>query len=214
MQGMSVRIQVSPRHDGGKVASISGRFVVIEGADATGKTTLGARLGAQANTTCVESPPRPLRDIKTEVFKKFDPFARLLYFASGNAQLSSLASKVDIGQNLVGIRYIWSTLAYHSAMEGVGVATTLAILKSVIPYLIMPEYVIFLTAQRDEQLERLALRGELPRESFSEAALFNTRLAESFREAFDLLPVGTITMDTTFTSVDDLAASLLPRIRS
>ena len=191
---------------------ISGRFIVIEGADATGKTTLGARLGEKENTICVESPPRPLRDIKAEVFRNLDPFARLLYFASGNAQISSLASKIDIGQSLVGIRYIWSTLAYHSAIEGIGVATTLGMLKSVVPYLAMPKYAIFLTTESSEQQKRLALRGELPQEGSSEAARFNTRLAECFREAFDLLPICTIAMDTTFTTVDDLAASLLSRL--
>ena len=192
------------------MTSPSGRFVVIEGSDATGKSTLGARLDTEHFTTSVECPPGPLANIKGEVFNSLDPFARLLYFASGNAHLSALAGGVGAGRNLVGVRYIWSTLAYHGAIERTDVAAPLTILKSVIPYLTMPEYVIFLTVQRNEQHKRLVERGELGKEIPPEVAEFEDRLSACFREAFALLPARVVTMDTTHTTVDELAVAVLP----
>ena len=188
----------------------SGRFVVIEGCDATGKSTLAARLDTEQFTTSVECPPGPLGSIKSEVFKSLDPFARLLYFVSGNAHLSALAGGVGAGRNLVGVRYIWSTLAYHSAIERTEVAAPLTMLKSVIPHLAMPEYVIFLTVQRSEQHKRLVKRGELEKEISPEVAEFQGRLSACFREAFNLLPARVITMDTTHTTVDDLVVAVRP----
>lgn len=192
------------------MTSSRGRFIVIEGGDATGKSTLGARLDIEEFTTSVECPPGPLGDIKGEVFKSLTPFARLLYFTSGNAHLSTLAHGVCAGRNLVGVRYIWSTLAYHSAIERTEVTVPLAMLKSIIPYLAMPEYVIFLTVQRSEQHKRLMKRGELGEEMPPELAEFDDRLSACFREAFDLLPARVITVDTTHTTVDDLAVSVRP----
>jgi len=196
------------------LTSSHGRFIVIEGCDATGKSTLGARLGMEEFTTSVECPPAPLGDIKGEVFKSLTPFARLLYFTSGNAHLSTLADGVGAGRNLVGVRYIWSTLAYHSAIERTEVAAPLSMLKSVIPYLAMPEYVIFLTVQRSEQHKRLVQRGELGAEIPLEVAEFADRLSACFREAFDLLPARVITMDTTHTTVDDLAVAVRPLLNA
>lgn len=192
------------------MTSSSGRFVVIEGSDATGKSTLAARLDRDQFTTSVECPPAPLGSIKGEVFKGLDPFARLLYFASGNAQLSALANRVGVGRNLVGVRYIWSTLAYHSAIERTEVTASLAMLESVIPHLVMPECVIFLTVQRSEQHKRLVERGELGKKIPLDVAEFEDRLSECFREAFDLLPARVITADTTHTTVDDLAVVVRP----
>lgn len=192
------------------MTSGTGRFFVIEGSDATGKSTLGARLGAERFTTFVECPPEPLGGIKAEVFKSLDPLARLLYFISGNAQLSSIADRVGTGNSLVGVRYIWSTIAYHSAIEGMEVATTLSILESALPRLTMPESVIFLTVQEPVQKRRMAERGELIQGSPAETAKFEARLSDCFREAFELLPVPVITMDTSETTVDGLAASLRP----
>ena len=191
-----------------------GRFIVIEGGDATGKSTLGARLNMEESTSTVECPPVPLGDIKGEVFKSLTPFARLLYFTSGNAHLSTLADGVGAGRNLVGVRYIWSTLAYHSAIERTEVAKPLTMLKSVIPYLAMPEYVIFLTAQRTERHKRLVQRGELGEEIPPEVAEFDDLLSVCFREAFDLLPAHVITIDTTDTTVDDLAVAVQPFLKA
>jgi thymidylate kinase len=185
-----------------------GRFVVIEGNDGTGKSTLAARLGTEQFTTSVECPPGTLGSIKNEALSSLDPFARLLYFAAGNACLSALAAGVGGGRNLVGVRYIWSTLAYHSAIERTPVAVPFAMLKSIIPHLAMPEYVIFLTVQKGEQHERLMKRGELRKEMLQTEAEFQDRLSACYREAFELIPARVVTMDTTHTTVEDLAVVL------
>ncbi len=67
------------------------RFVVLEGLDGAGKSTVSSLLGGVEGIVTVETPVYPLSRIKQEVLEHAGPMARFAYFMAGNMQVSYVA---------------------------------------------------------------------------------------------------------------------------
>jgi dTMP kinase len=153
-------------------------FIVLEGVDLSGKTTLAPLLANELGAKLLKSPPAPFDAIKTSVLENASSFARLLYFLAANLEVSRIITGVLKHQPVICDRYVWSTIAYHSAIENSPETNIDNILSLLINSLAVPDLVVLLRVNRQAQLLRAQNKYDDP---------FQQRLlsSEDFQKSLD-----------------------------
>ena len=161
----------------------SGRFVVIEGLDGVGKTTLVADLAHHLGGVPMDTPGPELRPLRSRVLDALGPdqLARgLFYAASVFAQGRRARSLADEGRLVVMDRYWASTIAYARAR---GVSDGLDGLEGVVP---RANLTVLLTLDEAERRRRLAGRGDLtPADAETLCDGFRTTVLAELRQRVD-----------------------------
>jgi dTMP kinase len=172
-------------------------FLVFEGIDGAGKTTTAIALATAVNGMYIKSPPEPFTNIKQRILESAAPLARFTYFLSSNIQLSELA-KVYLQRNhVISDRYVWSTIAYHAAMENIQPSELYNLAKPLIHNLLMPHYVIYLTVKRETQLQRLKIKADNAlQKRLLMSENFQARLKQAYECVRSLFCVDWIEIDT------------------
>jgi thymidylate kinase len=182
-------------------------FFVLEGRDAAGKSTVASLLEASGDFVSVESPAPPLRDVKTDVLNLLPPLPRLLYFVAANLDMALRvveSAHLDRGMHVIVARYIWSTIAYHAAIEDVPVATAVEPIRPILSRIPRPDRVVFLEVDRFEQIRRLASREEDDfQQRLNLSDDFQARLAAAYEASFALVQAPIITIDTTGQTLEE-----------
>jgi dTMP kinase len=113
---------------------MTARFVVLEGGDATGKTTQIARLAQRLRATGVEvvttfepgatALGARVRSLVLETDVPVDPWAEALLIAADRAEhvAEVLRPALTRGAWVVSVRFVPSSLAYQGVGRGLGVA--------------------------------------------------------------------------------------------
>lgn len=130
------------------------RFILFEGVDATGKTTLSKRLAKELNCFYFSSPPKSIRFLK-KYADKLPPALRYRYFYLGNVLGSFEIKRLLRKNNVVCDQYIYSTAAYHCVILGKHLKIPRKILH--------PDTVIYLEASPQKIEKRIEKRGKRKR---------------------------------------------------
>lgn len=134
----------------------TGRLIVIEGNDATGKTTLAGRLAEALDARLLSTPPAGLKPLRQAVEREYDGcgLAHQLFYASTVAFVSEMARRlVTQGRHVVVDRYWLSTLVYDALRPG---AVDLAAVGA---GLLAADHTVLLETAEPERRRRLAVRG-------------------------------------------------------
>jgi thymidylate kinase len=148
--------------------NVKGAFIVIEGLDATGKTTLVENITfAIAGSTSMRSPPRIEA---TELFEgdvrgyfdKRPSHVRRAYYDAANLIASELATvAINSGTTVIMDRYWTSTVAFSALDQTSTDAEDHEFLRSEYPaQLLVPDVVILLTVNEETRLRRMQNRGQ------------------------------------------------------
>ena len=140
-----------------------GMFIVIEGLDAVGKTTLTRDLSVALGAKALRSPPHLIAPSFSEDdlrlhFDAQSPLMRRAYYRAANMIASEQARKeIKAGNNVVMDRYWMSTVAYSTldSSEESGAVNT-----EYPPELLVPDIVILLTVNENERIMRMKGRGD------------------------------------------------------
>lgn len=130
-------------------------FICLEGVDGVGKTEVGKLLAQKLDYVYYKSPGGPFALARTMVDIDIDPLTRYFFYRAA-VQHDSRKISVLLGESgVVSDRYIYSTFAFHEAMDShIGGLFELT-------SLIMPDYVFVLTAREDVRLARLKNRSDV-----------------------------------------------------
>ena len=131
------------------------KFIVLEGLDGSGKTSVGETLAKDYSYELVITPGDEFQ--MGSIIEKKGHFARLMYYYAGNFSASNYISKVS--NNVVCNRYIFSTLASFSYFSNISINETYEMMKLLNEKILLPDYVIYLSVPRNILIERLKSRG-------------------------------------------------------
>lgn len=130
-------------------------FVVIEGVDGVGKTTLARQLQEAYGYYYLYTLPEPFKRIRMEIELLKFPAARFFYYLSCVITFQrELKQLLDQDYKVVVDRYIYSTIAMHKAM---GVDTR-CVSVEMLP-ISLPDAIILLTCDSTERNRRIYLRA-------------------------------------------------------
>ena len=197
------------------MANMSARpFLVLEGVDLSGKTTIAALLAQELGAKLMKSPPFPFETIKQSVLECAAPLARFCYFIASNTQISKMASDVLANQPVVCDRYIWSTIAYHSAIENIPPQGLVNIVEPLIGSLRMPNLVVFLRVSRQAQLVRAKNKvdDQLQR-NLLVSERFQQELNEAYEKTKELIQAPCIEVDTSESSISESVQEIIAEIK-
>jgi len=146
------------------------RFIVIEGLDATGKSTLVEKLVVRLSAKKIISPP----DINVPSisggsirphFDSLGPIPRRAYYRFSNLIASELVAESIMVSDVVMDRYWTSTAAFAAMDDGFEHDVTLGKYPDEIR---SPDILILLIVDEENRLKRLQSRGEIETREESE----------------------------------------------
>uniref|UniRef100_A0A8B9M8Q8 UMP-CMP kinase 2, mitochondrial n=1 Tax=Accipiter nisus TaxID=211598 RepID=A0A8B9M8Q8_9AVES len=174
--------------------------VVLEGLDATGKTTVTQSVKDTLNGILLRSPPACISQWRTIFDDEPAPIKRAFY-AAGNYILASEIAKASTQAPVIVDRYWHSTAAYAVATEVDGKVQDLPPAHDEVYQwpedLLKPDLVLLLTVDPEERVQRLQRRGleKTKEEAELEAnTLFRQRYTFLWNKRMEavLAPVGSV----------------------
>ncbi|KAF7201724.1 UMP-CMP kinase 2, mitochondrial [Nothobranchius furzeri] len=161
--------------------------VVIEGLDATGKTTLTESLRDTLGATLLRSPPQCLSPWRAR-FDQEPPLIRRAFYALGNYITAEQIYQEGMKAPVIVDRFWHSTAAYAIATAVSGPVANLPQEGSELYLwpsdLLQPSLVVVLTLDPEERKRRLRDRGQLKtdeEEELDHNHLFRRRVEEAYR---------------------------------
>ncbi|MEI6304641.1 MAG: deoxynucleoside kinase [Candidatus Taylorbacteria bacterium] len=128
-------------------------FIVIEGADGTGKSTLCPLLSDIIGAVSCKTPPDHYEKSRKLIDKSASPAEKYAYYKTGVIETSKYIRKLLAeGKHVVVDRYWLTTFIYH---EIIGVPVRRSDFKDIIE----PDLTILLSMHIDIQLQRMHQRG-------------------------------------------------------
>ncbi|XP_062429095.1 UMP-CMP kinase 2, mitochondrial [Rhea pennata] len=161
--------------------------IVVEGLDATGKTTVTESVKDALNAVLLKSPPACISQWRT-TFDNEPALIRRTFYAAGNYILASEIAKASIQSPVIVDRYWHSTAAYAIATEINGKVEDLPPAHHEVYQwpedLLKPDLVLLLTLSPEERIRRLQGRGLEKTKEEAELetnSLFRQKVEESYR---------------------------------
>lgn len=133
-------------------------FVVVEGADGCGKTTVGKMLAEQLKADFMETPSKKMGGArkKIDALYKECGLAAQLFYASAVAYASQCAEKsLEEGRSVVVVRYWPSTLAYNGLVRESDMDDSAWLKKIAVPH-----FTCHLRVSAEARRKRMEDRGE------------------------------------------------------
>lgn len=127
-------------------------FICLEGVDAVGKTEVGKRLAEKLGYQYYKSPGGLFASARGIVDDDVDPLTRYFFYRAATQYDSKKIAEMLATSGVVCDRYIYSTFAFHAAMD--------AKIQSLFELtgLLIPDYTFVLTAREKVRSQRLRRR--------------------------------------------------------
>ncbi len=128
-------------------------FIVLEGADGTGKSTLCSSLVKRLGAVHYATPPKKQMEIRTSIDRNATADEHYRFYRDGVYDASNEISDIlNSGKDVVCDRYWLTTYTYHQIM---GIEVSADDFKRVV----MPDLTVLLTLNIEVQIARILKRG-------------------------------------------------------
>ena len=192
---------------------MTGKFIVIEGLDAVGKSTLACKLANRLGAKLIECPPRlkaaglSATDLRSH-FDKRPAEQRRAFYRAANLVASEIAERALQEKHVVMDRYWPSTVAF-SILDGEsnGIKKWQGLYP---PELREPDAVVLLTVDEENRSKRMKERGETltnEEQSLNEDPAHRNRILCAYRE------FNPIEIDTSKSEADEVLEVVVDALR-
>ncbi len=137
------------------------KFIVFEGLDACGKTTLSSLYAKEMNTIVHNAVVPEAHDLRKVIDSYESKESAFLFFLLNNLLKSNEVSKVLNDEDIILDRYIFSTLAYQTIMLGEDIVKNIFDTLRINKKILLPEVIIFVKADIETINNRIETRGGL-----------------------------------------------------
>lgn len=165
--------------------------IVIEGLDATGKTTVTQSLKDSLNAVLLRSPPSCVNQWR-KIFDEEPTLIRRAFYAVTNYIVASEIAEASVKSPVIVDRFWHSTSAYAIATEVSGKVENLPPLHHQVYQwpedLLKPDLVLMLTVSPEERIRRLQSRGMKKTKEEAEleaSSIFRQKVEESYKRMED-----------------------------
>jgi len=176
-------------------------FIVLEGVDGSGKTTVGKRLAQNIGAIFCQTPIGFWRRNRAIVEDR-NPFLRFLFYVIATVHASIVISKILKNDSVVCDRYIYSTLAHHAVYWNKLVGK---LSPKVFP-IKKPHFVFYLYSRREIRDQRT-----LQREANNPKDL-ESQVLQEVHKAF-LGFAGVVPIDTSDITVEETVDLIIKKIK-
>ena len=186
------------------------KFLVIEGCNGVGKSTIAEYLCARTGASSFHYPPEFVsfrRDVHLD--ESLAPLPRLVYYLAATMHLSDLVRAHLTQSHVICDRYLASPLSLMIAESAIEETEARRLSKPFESYLCMPDVTLLLTAEHDVASARINNRSlrsgmltPVARRMLESEEFFHQRENASRRIAMRLGPV--VELDTTNLSPEDM----------
>ncbi|MDF2051174.1 AAA family ATPase [Arthrobacter sp. Cr_A7] len=181
-------------------------FIVFEGPDSSGKTTLAKALANHVGGEYQSGIVAPLAGLREEA-DALSPMDRFCFYRTCNA-LKGARLLADQGSHIVLDRYIYSTAAYHQLLLGDDLTGYVAEFLGDSKYR-SPDLVVYVTAEPAIRRSRALSDGTA---NLWLDVSMDSRLEESYSSVMAAAATPVVLVDTTFRDADSSSQWLMSEL--
>ena len=135
------------------------KFIVYEGLDACGKTTLGSLYAKERNSVVCSAVVAESLELRKVIDSYESKESALLFFLMNNFLKSHEVSGALESGDVILDRYIFSTLAYQTIMLGENIVKCIFDTLNIAEKILLPEVIVFVKADAETIKNRINTRG-------------------------------------------------------
>ncbi|MBC3620414.1 deoxynucleoside kinase [Vibrio metschnikovii] len=135
------------------------KFIVYEGLDACGKTTLSSRYAQEINTTVHSAIIKQAEPLRKMIDTSQSKERALLFFMLNNFLKSEEVAKARETEDVIFDRYLFSTLAYQSILLGEEKVRTMFDVLNIANNILLPDVIVFVKDDAETINNRIKVRG-------------------------------------------------------
>jgi len=149
------------------------KFIILEGCDGVGKSSVAIELAGLINGVYYKTPPPLFAKIRHEIETANDYYLRFYYYLTSTLYASLEIKELLKNTSVVCDRYIYTTIAYHRAL-GIKIPNGLDKL------MFTPDYSFCLCVRENIQKQRISERATLG--AFDSAFEFQKKVFQQFKK--------------------------------
>ncbi|MBE3667463.1 thymidylate kinase [Vibrio navarrensis] len=171
------------------------KFIVYEGLDACGKTTLSSRYAQERNTTVHSAIIKQAEQLRKIIDANQSKESALLFFMLNNFLKSDEVAKARESGDVILDRYLFSTLAYQTILLGEEKVKTMFDALDIANNIVLPDVIVFVKADAETINNRIKARGgEI--QWYGDAITQNHCVGSAYKTIFNWFDIPIIEIDT------------------
>ena len=170
-------------------------FIVFEGLDACGKTTLSSLYTKEINSVVHSAVVNEALELRKVIDSYQSKESALLFFLLNNFLKSHEVSKALESRDVILDRYIFSTLAYQAIMLGEDVVKQLFDTLKITQNIILPDVIVFVKADAETINNRIESRGGIV-QWYGDEITQNNCVETAYKKIFQWFDIPIVEIDT------------------
>lgn len=171
------------------------RFIVFEGLDACGKTTLSSLYAEESNSVVHSAVVAEALELRKVIDSYQSKESALLYFLMNNFLKSREISGALESGDVILDRYIFSTLAYQIIMLEKDVVKKIFDTLNIAKNILLPEVIVFVKADAETINNRIETRGGAV-QWYGDAITQNNCVETAYKKIFQWFDIPIVEIDT------------------
>ncbi|MGR4990316.1 dTMP kinase [Vibrio rotiferianus] len=171
------------------------KFIVYEGLDACGKTTLSTLYAEERNSVVHSAVVNEALSLRKVIDSNQSKESALLFFMLNNFLKSKEIEEALVSGDVILDRYIFSTLAYQTIMLGEGKVKKIFDALEIVNNILLPELIVFVKADAETINSRIETRGGKTQWYGDEVTQKNC-VETAYKRVFEWFDIPVVEIDT------------------